>query len=80
MCFLNRIALVDIAEKYSKHRSTFILTQSFTEKNYLDPPTLLFNLSSEVEEGDWVALVCNVDGKYYFSKRIDRLLETLSSI
>ena len=62
---MNRIArLVDIAGNDSTHHDQSSLTLSFTEKNYLDPPTLLFNLSSEVEEGDWVSLVCNVDGKY----------------
>ena len=80
MCFLNRVATVNLVDNYSKHQSKFSLTLSFTENNYLNHPTLLSNMSSEVEEGDWVALVCNVEGKYrlnFLTKYImDRLFET----
>ena len=75
---------MEIAGNDSNHHDQSSLPLSFTEKHYLDPPTLLFNLSSEVEKGDWVSLVCNVDGKYRLNLltkwNMDKLFEISAAI
>ena len=50
-------------------RNWLINNHYYLENNFLNPPTLISNVTSsvvaiEVEEGDYIQLICKVDGKY----------------
>ena len=50
-------------------RNWLITNHYYLDNNFLNPPTLLSNMTSsavaiEVEEGDYIQLICKVYGKY----------------